>query len=238
MRIARTTTGPFKERPYYESKEIDSIATDELRSVELLPRAPEPIRIERFIEKRFNISPRYEPLPAGILGFTRFGSRGAKEVVVSSALAEEGSRAAERRINSTLAHEAGHMLLHGHLFALGLRDEARLLFGDDLDAASQKFLCRDAVGAGSANAPAYDGRWWEYQANLAIGALLLPRPLVKKALESVLVSRGHMGLVTLEEEKREEAIRRLADAFDVNPVVAQIRAEKLYPPVEGAQLTL
>ena len=47
-----------------------------------------------------------------------------------------------------------------------------------------------------------------------------------------------MGLVTLEEEKREEAIRRLADAFDVNPVVAQIRAETLYPPAEDAQLTL
>ena len=34
---------------------------------------------------------------------------------------------AERRMNSTLAHEAGHMLLHGHLFALERRAGARPL---------------------------------------------------------------------------------------------------------------
>ena len=72
-----------------------------------------PIRVDRFIEKRYRIVPQYEDILDGILGFTRFGAKGPEEVVVSRSLSEEGSRVAERRMNSTLAHEAGHMLLHG-----------------------------------------------------------------------------------------------------------------------------
>ncbi len=33
---------------------------------------------------------------------------------------------------------------------------------------------------------AYDGRWWEWQANRAIGGLLLPKNLVNSALEGML----------------------------------------------------
>ena len=45
-------------------------------------------------------------------------------------------------MNSTLAHEAGHMLLHGHLFALQRRAGTRSLFEDDLDEERQTILCR------------------------------------------------------------------------------------------------
>ena len=102
--------------------------------------------MDRFVEKRFGVVPRYDDLPSGILGFTRFGSGGAEEVVLSRSLSEDGSRVAERRLNSTLAHEAGHMLLHGHLFVLERRRAP--LFPEELDATNQRILCRtDAVGA-------------------------------------------------------------------------------------------
>ncbi len=43
--------------------------------------------------------------------------------------------------------------------------------------------------------------------------------------------------MTLEEKLREVAIRTLADIFDVNPIVAQIRINELYP-LETGQLKL
>ena len=196
MRMLRTQSGPFVERPYYEDSDIESIALDELGKVGLLPATPQPIRVDRFIEKRYGIVPRYKDLPDGILGFTRFGPKGPVEVVVSRSLSEEGTRVAERRMNSTLAHEAGHILLHGHLFALERRAETRSLFGDDLDEKKQTILCRtDTVAdppVGTGN-PGYDGRWWEFQANKVIGILLLPRKLVCEALDPFLVSQGLLG---------------------------------------------
>ncbi len=238
MKILRVDGGPFRERPYYKDEEIEVMAEDELHKVQLLPGTPQPIRIDRFIEKRFNIYPQYEALPPGVLGFTRFGTKGAQEVVVSRVLSEEGGRVSERRLNTTLAHEAGHMLLHGHLFALELRGGQSALIRDGIDSRDQKILCRTGVVGPEPASASYDGRWWEFQANQAIGPLLLPRSLVREALAPVLVTRGHMGLTTLDEESREEGVERLVAAFDVNPAVARLRTDKLYPPVEGGQLTL
>src|SRR5258707_5098332 len=111
-------SGPSSKQPYFTPSQIDNMCCDELRGLGLLPGSPEPIRIDRFIEKRFRVSPQYEDLPAGVLGFTRFGKNGVKAVVISAALDAEGGKVAERRVRTTLAHEAGHGLLHAHLFAL------------------------------------------------------------------------------------------------------------------------
>src|SRR5271157_859171 len=118
MKTFRTKNGPFQERPFYSSQEIEQICIDELSSTNLLPSGPEAIRIERFIEKRFGMTPVYEELPPGVLGYTLFGAAGPKKIVVARSLAEEGTPPADRRINTTMAHEAGHCLLHGHLFAI------------------------------------------------------------------------------------------------------------------------
>ena len=241
MKMLKARSGPFLERLYYKDSDIESIVTIELNKVGLFPTAPEPIRVDRFIEKRFGIVPQYEDIQDGILGFTRFGAKGPEEVVVSRSLSEEDSRVAERQINSTLAHEAGHMLLHGHLFALQRRAKTRLLIRDDLDVEKQTILCRpDTVGSSSAlmGTHRYDGRWWEFQANMVIGVLLLPRQLVHEALDPLLVSKGLLGLRLLDDTKREEAARCLSDAFDVNPTVARIRIEKLFPINSDRQLAL
>ena len=112
MKTLRSKTGPFLERPYFPDGVIENTCADELRAVGLLPLSPEPIRIDRFIEKRFKVTPSYEELPEGVLGLTRFNQQGVSEVVVARALDEESSKVAERRIRTTLAHEGGHCLLH------------------------------------------------------------------------------------------------------------------------------
>jgi len=60
---------------------------------------------------------------------------------VAKHLEDEGTLAAERRIRSTLAHEAGHGLLHAHLFVLGKATQP--LFGDSFRPNAPKVLCRD-----------------------------------------------------------------------------------------------
>lgn len=241
MKILRAQSGPFSNRPYYEEWEIEEIATAELRSVDLLPATPTPIRVDRFIEKRFYIVPEYDNVPEGILGFTRFGARGPEAVVVSRSLSEEGTGVSERRVKSTLAHETGHMLLHGHLFALERRAGSSPLVEEDLDERRQMILCRPGsvdASVGTANAQRYDGRWWEYQANQFIGALLLPRQLAEQAVEEFVVSSGSLGVKAIDDTRREEAANCLAEAFDVNLSVARIRVDGIFPAVPAGQLTL
>ena len=233
MRTIRSQHGPFAERPHYKLVEIDRICTDALKSVGLLPESPEPVRIDRFVEKYFNVSPRYESLPDGVLGFTEFGRDGVKGIVVTTALDEEGGKVSDRRIRTTLAHEGGHGLLHMHLFALGEKPQS--LFEDDSD--RPEIMCRDVQGETSGRS-GYDGRWWEYQANRAIGGLLLPRRLVRAAVEPYCEEQGGLGLSGIKEDERERAARELADIFDVNPVVTRIRLEELFPAEKTNQLTL
>lgn len=228
--------GPLAERPYYTDEEIERTAVDELGSLNLLPSAPEPIRIDRFIEKRFpQASVQYDELPEGVLGYTRFGSQGVEAIFVSRGLSEDGSQVAERRITSTLAHEAGHGLLHAHLFVFD--SFPRSLFSDESDVTPARILCRDPSPSAAA-VRTYDGRWWEYQANQMMAALLLPRPLVNKCIDHLRTPRGVLGLSVVAESSHRDAMLLLADTFDVNPVVADLRLRKLYPPRSDDQLTL
>jgi hypothetical protein len=89
----------------------------------------------------------------------------------------------------------------------------------------------------SINRNPYDGRWWEFQANRAMGSLLCPRPLVQEAMKPFLVPSGQLGVEVLDEKRREASVRALADIFDVNPVVTRIRINELFP-VETGQMHL
>ena len=238
MKSFSATAGPFIEKPFFRQKDFEQICEDELKQNGLFPSEPAPVRIDRFVEKRFKIQPSYEDLPVGLLGFTRFSSEGVEEIVVSKALDDEGTQVAERRLRTTLAHESGHCLLHAHLFVLGTRPDS--LFGDGLDGQAPKILCRSGGISGSetprTRKPPY--RWWEYQANQAMGVLLMPKPLVQAALAPVLEPRGVIGPPILPAHQRKSAIRLLADTFDVNPVVARLRLDVLLPAAAEEQLTL
>jgi hypothetical protein len=217
-----TGRGRFREQPFFKPNEIETICEEALRKVELMPSCAEPIRIERFIEKRFGLTPEYSALPQGILGYTMFGSSGPSSMVIAQALADAGTVVAERRINTTLAHEAGHCLLHSHLFALA--DMPLDLFRDEaVHTEKPKILCRDVPGG------AYDGKWWEFQANAAIGPLLMPAGLVTVIVESWLQKGGLLGIPQLPSGERTAAAQAVSTQFDVNPVAAKIRLEQLFP---------
>lgn len=234
MKSIRSRSGPFSERPHFQLREIEEICATELRTAGLYPSTPQAIRIDRFVEKRFGVSPSYEPLPDGVLGFTRFGAKGVEAVVVARALDLETDKAAERRLRATLAHEGGHGLLHAHLFCLG--EKPKSLFDNDGDR-TPRILCREVL-EGPRMKSGYNGRWWEFQANRAIGGLLMPRTLVEQALGEFCIEAGNLGQRMLPAGKREEAVRALSTTFDVNPAVARIRLEEVFPLKNESQLLL
>lgn len=233
MKVGRRAHGQFAQQPYFSPADIDNLCTRELRACALYPSQPEPIRIDRFIEKRFGVSPCYELLPEGVLGFTEFGPRGVIRMVISVDLEDAEGTPSERRLRATLAHEAGHGLMHAHLFSLD--DKPNSLFGE---AGNQpKLLCRDVEGESKAHR-AYDGRWWEYQANKAIGGLLMPRSLVMQAMDGFVESVGSLGQQIVPDSRREETARHLANIFNVNPVVARIRLADVTQAASSRQLSL
>ena len=223
MKIQSRTEGFSSKRLYLPASRIEKVCNDALRSVELLPETPSAVRIERLIEKKFGFSPEYAALPIGVLGYTVFGTSGPIRIVVDRGLAEADSMVAERRISTTLAHEAGHCLFHAHLFA-ATQSSAELFIEDRERLPAPKILCRDEPSY------SYDGKWWEYQANAAIGSLLLPQELVIQALQPFLECRGLLGLPTLADRARRPAELAIAETFNVNPIVSKIRLSEMFPP--------
>jgi hypothetical protein len=221
MKTYSSKRGPFTERPYLQETEIEQTCTKELLELDLLPRDPQPIRIDRYVEKRFKVTIEYDELGPGVLGYTQFGKSGVKAVVVSRALDEEGTVVGNRRVRSTLAHESGHGIFHTYLF---FETGANSLFPEGTGE-KPRVLCRDEEQGGTGG---YKGNWWEWQANRAIGSLLLPKRLVAKAVEQFVESVGLLGLTVLPTTQREAAVQLVAGVFDVNPVVARRRLDEMF----------
>jgi hypothetical protein len=205
---------------YFEDLgEIDEICLEALKRQSLLPSKPAPIRIERFVEKEFKTALRYEDLGPDNLGCTIFNSSGAVEaILVSRSLEEKNTTPARRRVRSTVAHEAGHGLLHGSLF----------IDSPDLGENQRRILCRSEDILGETQR-SYRGRWWEFQANQAIGSLLLPRLLVNGLLHQSGIEPDSSGNRTLSPVQRESLAKKAAVIFDVNPIVVRIRLDSLFP---------
>jgi hypothetical protein len=206
---------------YYEEYEIEDICTKALTNVGLLPDTPSPVRIERFIEKHFNITPSYEQLPEAILGFTSLGATGVEAMTIADSLDETENETSPtaRRLRTTLAHEAGHGLLHAHLFT----QDSRYRFDENITTNSH--MCHNIAGqdAGCNN---YKGQWWEHQANLAMGALLLPEKLARTVINKV-IGGGLLGHTDLSEVNTRATVNELSRVFNVNPIVAKIRMKQL-----------
>ena len=220
MRKVRTPSRLFAAlRLYFEDlREIDKICLDALTLQSLLPCEPAPIRIERFVEKQFKAPLRYEDLGPEKLGCTIFNSSGTVEAILP----------ARGRLPSTIAHKAGHGLLHGSLFIEG--NSADLLNGS-LGEKQRRILSRtEDILVDTWRS--YVGRWWEFQANQAIGRPLLPRFLLNHFMNESGIKLDSFGSPILSPAQREALVKRAAVTFDVNPIVIRIRLDLLFPQGE------
>lgn len=240
MRTVRQAGGPTQRRPFYTDAAMERMCVEALFATDLMPVRPAPVRVDRFVEKRFACSPEYEALPAGVLGYTEFYREGVRRVVLAQEL-DDGTVVSRRRERSTLAHEGGHGLYHAHLF-VG-EEHPQLL---PRERAAPSIMCRE-VDAAAATMPtvpvSHPARratppWHEYQANRAIGGLLLPRALVRQVSAAYLLSDGLLGGTVLADDARPRLVEELVGVFDVNRPVATIRVDQLYPRASGTQLTL
>jgi hypothetical protein len=234
VRKVQTPSGPFAFRLYFEDLgEIDKICLEALRSQSLLPSEPAPIRIERFVEKQFKAPLRYEDLGPEHLGCTIFNSSGAVEaILVSRLLEEQNTIPARRRVRSTIAHEAGHGLLHGSLFI-----EGNSALNDALGEKQRLILCRSEDILVDTQR-SYAGRWWEFQANQAIGSLLLPSLLMNAFLNQSGIKPASLGSSVLTPAQREALVKKAAVIFDVNPIVVRIRLDSLFAQKKTEQMQL
>lgn len=226
---------PFPRKIFIPEKRIERACAEALESVKLMPTEAEPIRIDRFIEKFFGIDIDYDDLEErfeeGVMGACRFDRDGnVSAILVDRTLGEDDTQLGVRRERSTLAHEAGHGIFHGELFAEKLQaDEeiARNGFEDTVcrrGVFAEGFACRGLGDAG-------DGRtrkeWWEIQANMAMAALLLPRNLVDPLLRDI-VKPIKMAFGTTYTPDLDDACGGIADAFNVSVTMARYRIEKEY----------
>ena len=210
--------------PYLELATIHQTCLDALQSVDLLPRRPEPIRIDRLIEKKFGIEPQYEDLPNGVLGYTKFADGIPTAVIVNKSLDRFDGSVDARRLRTTFAHEAGHCLLHAGLFSR--KRFGPSLFPEQDGPSKPPFLCRHQNhrnGHKTKRPLSRFGRL-EFQANRAMGALLLPKPLVEQVLEPF-TDTNELGVAMVDSSRFEDVVRTLSRVFDVNPVVARICLE-------------
>src|SRR6516165_3264089 len=208
MRKIATPSGPYPFQLYFEDLgEIDEICLEALKLQSLLPSSPVPIRIERFVEKQFKTALIYEDLGPGNLGCTVFNSSGAVEaIVVSRFLEEQNTIPARRRVRSTVAHEAGHGLLHGPLFM----DTDSAGFVNGADGKNRRLILCRSEDILFDTQQSYAGKWWEFQANQAMGSLLLPSPLMHAFLDQSGINPASFGSGTLTPPQRESLAREAA----------------------------
>ncbi len=221
---------PGKEYPFQlyfsELDEIDRICLAALRQQNLLPEVPAPIRIDRFIEKQFGCPLTFDDMDPGFLGCCVFNPTGLVErIAIARFLGEDERPIAQRRVRSTYAHEAGHGLLHGCLF---VEEQTPDLFTNHHEEKQRRrFLCRDGE-VGQLSDRCYDGKWWEFQANRAIGGLLLPKLLVAEAVKPFAKVISPLGALVLEDSRREAAVHEVAAIFEVSQAAARFRLGEIF----------
>jgi len=231
MRHTWSDSNQFGQNLYFTKTQIDRMCSDELKKSGFYPDEPAPVNIERFVEKHYG-KVDYLDLGEGYLGCTEFSKRGqVLRVIISSAL-DSDDTVTLRRLRTTLAHEAGHCMMHPVLF---IEDGLQSTFKNENSEMfrQRKILCRDDdIGSTNKSSKTWDGRWWEYQANRAIGGFLLPKQLVIKALEGLTIKQGITESRTLSDGNRSKATHTVSETFNVNPIVAEIRIGEIYPANE------
>lgn len=211
-----------QDQLWFVEGEIEAIVDSELRKAGLMSTQFSPaVKIEEFIERHLGAKlDQHAPLEANILGVTLFTRGGPPAIAINATLTgsamdeDESPPGALGRFRATLAHEAGHVLLHRHLFDVAA-NTLSLFERENQPAVEKRCLKRDASFRRVSD-------WREFQANQAMAALLMPRSVFTAvAIEEIgKLFPGHDRVP----EGREGAVAaRLSVAFEVSRQAATIR---------------
>ncbi len=197
-----------------------------------MPTIENPVRrtIERFLERHLGsrLDQHADP-PLDVLGETVFRKGAPPEVRINrvltgSAFEQQGGDPRREYLatrRATLAHEAGHVMLHRCLFDV---DDAQGSLWADHDSSTEppvRCLKRD-VGH---RAGPHD--WREVQANAAMAALLMPASVFTSMVSRARAALGHEGPIEIDSPVAVELASRLAPSFLVSKQAAEIRLNTL-----------
>ena len=203
--MSEDTTGRFTGRPVYKKPRIDEFCertvADFLRNRHGAVRYPiSDDDLVTMVERETEDLDLYADLDVhgeGVEGVTIFAP-GRKPIVKISARLT-GNPYRVNRFRSTLAHEYGHILLHEFLWEDGPPKPVR-----------------------AARADAFD--WMEWQADYAMGALLMPR----SALADAIAGLGGDPIPPRAGSARGRAtISAVGRGFGVSRMAARVRLEQL-----------
>lgn len=227
MKMIPDPTGRFKERPYYESGELDRecerLVATFLR--EIHGKVEYPIvtdDLTKLIERHVADFDSYADLShygPGVEGVTEFTPHKKPTVRIAAGLAGEAHR--ENRLRTTLTHEFGHVRFHAWLFD---QRDGGSLFPRTTSKTDDVQVCkRDTI----VDAPQTD--WMEWQAGYVCGAILVPQKRARDLAAEVAkrVPPPVLEPITPTTPFALALIEALTQRFQVSPDCARVRAQRL-----------
>ncbi len=210
---------PWGRRVWYEDAELEAIAEDAVAAAGPQGFIPgRGVDVDLILEQRCAEVDYGAQLPTTMLGRTNFMFNGTISVELDRALVtdSESSRVARRRLRATVAHETSHVLLHARLYEFGTGN----LFVE-AEPEVPRVLCREPD-------PRRGGPWWEQQANIVMGALLIPKNWLKGQLLAILTRRGLSDLnAAAQMGVMKGVLDDVADEFDTSFPLALFRLQGL-----------
>jgi hypothetical protein len=230
----RTYTIPNSElalRTHYSRRDIERMASDELRRGNCLPSEPQPIPLEKYLRRvHDNLQPEIVSLPDGLLGQAILMDPFTPRILIDRAVFE-GPMV---RYRSTLAHEIGHLVLHRHLF-LDPDGLPTYLEKRNRGGLQRGFACGEAeIDEHPKVPPQKDNPLFhlEYQANLFMASATVPEKLLRLLIAPHLREENQRGggkLEVLDEAARQGCVERIAETFEVSRTLAGYRLEAFFP---------
>jgi len=218
LRYVKDTTGRFPERPYFEPGELDELCEHIIEKFLIAKYGdicyPIPTDgLELLLEQHDVILDCYADLSAhgeDTDGATVFEPGFPTRVYISRALSEDRTR--ENRFRTTLAHEFGHVVLHGPIYSAARTGD---LF--ESQRTSGATCTRRSVEA----VPQTD--WIEWQAGYVSGALLMPISLLKEVAIGILDGAG---CVPIDSAGGKDLVGRVVQTFQVSHQAAEVRLQQ------------
>jgi hypothetical protein len=218
------------ERLWFEPSEIERMMEAELRKAGLMPTDGAPaVKLEPFIERHLNAKlDQHAKLDPRVLGVTEFFECKPplvsinKDLTGSAVDEDESAPGMLGRWRATLAHEAGHVLLHRSLFEFAVGNMS--LFGakqGEGEKGRQLHRClkRDLAHGGG-------GDWREIQANQAMAALLMPKPFFQRIARAE-IDKEFPGVGKIPFGGEDRIVAKLAGPLEVSKQAARIRLTTL-----------
>ncbi len=222
MKWIRDKSGRFPQRPYYEDHELDleceSVITSFL--LEKYGKVVYPLTtndLTILVEQSTSDLDLYADLSKegnDVEGMTLFMPTGKPKVYVTQRLSDQVNR--ENRLRTTLAHEFGHVKLHGFLTATGQPS----FFG----ATSQTLIikCKRDTIIG-----ATETDWMEWQAGYASGAYLMPITPIREMTQQAFEKANSPSVEMTSSPVGQALIQQVSMTFRVSEDAARVRLIKL-----------